>query len=909
MDGTNAEGPDVRFSLMERLRSGLTLSILIVALTAFVSGSGWHSAQAQILKEKPRQNAKEFGSRQNHLARESSPYLRMHSTNPVDWYPWGPEALQKALSENKPIFLSVGYSTCFWCHVMERQVFENEEIAAYMNEHFINIKVDREERPDIDDVYMTSLQVYFQLAQSTQGGGWPLSIFLTPDGKPIAGGTYFPPKETPGLTSFPTVLRQIQTAWKTRENDVRTTADLITREVTRLSTPSLTQSPVKPGPELVHAVLQSIESAYDPVEGGLDFDPKSPEGAKFPMACRLQLLQSQVGRPPAQGQKDPAEMLDVTLQKIAAGGIWDHLGGGFHRYATDRRWRVPHFEKMLYDNAQLAEIYVEAYRRTGRDQYRQTAEGIFEFVQRELTGPHGDFYSALDAETDGIEGAFYTWTKAELEKHLSAANLRIFTIVYGLDQPSALETGSVLSLPRPLPDVAETLGMPVSELEIRLAEMKKTMLAVRQKRSPLRKDDKVLTAWNGLMIRAYARGGQILKRQDYLEAASKAAARILAEHRDPNGGLLRINASLSEQQPAFLEDYAFLVSGLLALYDATHQDKWLNAARRLTDDQMSAFWDQKQGGFFFTSNRQEIVLTRLKNAYDHEMPSGNSVSVQNLVRLARLRSDETYRKHAEKTLEAFGNQLQDAPERSAYMAISLQEFLHWYGTPESQAAGEGLFSGGPSMVNRPRAEKTPQFKEARPDGDQAANASLHFPEHPGAIVQLLPDAESAAKSPHLAARGFLETDSLTPGKNCRLAIELVIEPGWHLNANPAQPDFLKPLTVSLSDPAGRQLQDIIYPQGEAFTVTGIDQPLSVYQGQVTVQATLPVPADASDALPVQIDVRVQLCNNQSCAAPTVLRLQGLIPISSSSQPARSVNQVFFPAASPPNAPRAFPVAP
>jgi len=909
MDRINAEGPGVLFFPMIRLRTGLMLCIWIVALTAFPVGSGWHSAQAQILKEKAGNNAQEFSARQNHLARESSPYLRMHSTNPVDWYPWGPEALQKALSENKPIFLSVGYSTCFWCHVMERQVFENEEIAAYMNEHFVNIKVDREERPDIDDVYMTSLQVYFQLAQSTQGGGWPLSIFLTPDGKPIAGGTYFPAKETPGLTSFPTVLHQIQAAWKTRENDVRTTADIITREVTRLSTPPLTDSFSKPGPELVQAVLQAIESAYDPLEGGLDFDPKAPDGAKFPMACRLQLLQSQVGRAAAPGQKDIAEMLDVTLQKIAAGGIWDHLGGGFHRYATDRRWRVPHFEKMLYDNAQLAEIYVEAYRRTGRVQYRRIAEGIFEFVQRELTSPHGDFYSALDAQTDGIEGAYYTWTKTELEKYLSAANLRIFTLVYGLDQPSALETGSVLYLPRPLPDVAETLGMPVSELEIRLAEMRTTMLAVRQQRSPLRKDDKVLTGWNGLMIRAYARGGQILKRHDYLEAASKAAARILAEHRDPNGGLLRINASLSEQQPAFLEDYAFLVSGLLALYDATHQDKWLNAARRLTDDQISAFWDQKRGGFFFTSTRQEVILTRLKNAYDNEMPSGNSVSVQNLVRLARLRSDESYRKHAEKTLAAFGGQLQDAPGRSAYLAISLQEFLHWYGTPESQAAGEGLFSGGLSMVTRPRAEKTPPSQEAHLAGEQAAKTSLRFPEHPGAVVQLLPDAASAAKTPHLAARGFLETDTLTPGKNCRLAIELVIEPGWHLNANPAQPDFLKPLTISLPAAAGRQLKDIVYPQGEAFMVAGVEQPLSVYQGQVIVRAIMPVPAHASEELPVQVDVRVQLCNEQSCAAPTVLRLQGLIPVSSPGKTPRSINQVFFSSAATPTGPRAFPVAP
>lgn len=856
----------------------------------------------------------EFGKKLNHLGRETSPYLRMHATNPVDWYPWSAEALQKALKENKPIFLSVGYSTCFWCHVMERQVFQNEEIAAYMNEHFVNIKVDREERPDIDDVYMTSLQVYLQLSQSSQTGGWPLSIFLTPDTKPIAGGTYFPPDEQPGQTSFPSVLRQIQKAWVSREKDVRSTADLISREVARLSVPTVVTRSVKLSPVLVDQVVQAVEQAYDPQSGGFDFDPEHPEGAKFPVACRLLLLQSQVGRPSREGGSDPAVMLDRTLSRMAGGGIRDHLGGGFHRYSTDRRWHVPHFEKMLYDNALLAEVYVEAYRRTGLEQYRQVTEEIFSFVRRELTGPHGEFYSALDAETDGIEGAYYVWSKAELEQHLTAGNYRTFTATYGIDQPAGFEPGYILHLPRTIPEVAESLVMPVSELETRLAEMRKKLLEARQQRKALHQDDKVLTAWNGLMIRAYARAGQILKRQDYVDAASKAAGHLLATHRDANGGLLRLAGEKADQQSAFLEDYAFFVSGLLTLYEATHEEKWLNAARRLTDDQLSAYWDQKQGGFFFTSSRQEVVLARLKNAYDNEMPSGNSISAQNLVRLARLRSDETYRKYAEKTFAAFGGQLQDSPRQSAYLALALQEYLHWFGAPELQAAGDDLFAGSLSAPRQPNTRQPdarqtdsksmprpapPEFPPTAPPSTIAPPAA-GLGDGPGpvaapaaSIVHLTATEESAKKIPRVQARGFLNVDRVVPGQECLLAVELTIEPEWHLNANPAQPDYLIPLTATLKQPTGAQLKEIAYPRGQTLMVTGIDQPLSVYEGRVLVRAKLAVPSDAIGTLPMRIDLRLQMCNHQTCLPPAVLSLIGEIPVAGSGEKPKQLNDAVF----------------
>ncbi|WP_437229411.1 DUF255 domain-containing protein [Planctomicrobium sp. SH661] len=842
------------------------------------------SAHGQILPgPKPQSSSKDFGGKQNHLAREGSPYLRQHADNPVEWYPWGPEALQKALKENKPIFLSIGYSTCFWCHVMERQVFENKEIAAYMNEHFVNIKVDREERPDLDDVYMTSLQVYFQLARSSQGGGWPLSMFLTPEGRPIAGGTYFPPEEMPGQTSFPTVLRQIQNAWATREKDVRATADLITREVARLSAPAVTLTPVHLGPELVTAAVGSVQQSYDPQEGGLDFDPQAPEGPKFPVPCRLQLLQSQIGRPLAEGEKDSAAMLDHTLTRMAAGGIRDHLGGGFHRYSTDRRWHVPHFEKMLYDNAQLAEIYAEAYRRTGRDQYKQIAEEIFGFVKQELTGANGQFYSALDAETDGVEGAYYLWSKPELEKVLSASNLRLFATAYGTEVPGE-SSGIVLRMPMSFPDTAETLGLPMGELELRLAEMRKQLLEVRRQRTPLRKDDKVLTGWNGLMIRAYARAGQIFKRQDYLDSASKAAVYLLAEHMDPKGGLLRTDAGPSEQQPAFLEDYAFLISGLLALYEATHEDKWLSAARRLMDDQISGFWDQKQGGFYFTANRQETVLARIKSARDSEIPSGNSVSAQNLVRLSRLKGDETYRNYAQKTFAAFGQQLQTDPSQYPYLAMALQEYLHWYGAPKSQAAGDGLFSGG---LSRPVREP------AMPSGNNQAPANFTFPDRTGTVAVLTAAAGENGSSQHVIARGFLDKDALTPGGECRFIIEVVVENGWHLNANPPSPEFVIPLEVSVAGNSGVQLKDVKYPAGKAFTVKGIEESLSVYEGTVLVSGVLVLPEIAAETIALNLDVQLQTCNERNCLPRSIMRLSGSIPVATAEKPAQPVNASIF----------------
>ena len=456
----------------------------------------------------------------NRLAKESSPYLLLHQHNPVDWYPWGPEALQAAKDQNKPIFLSIGYSSCFWCHVMERKVFENEKIAEYMNEHFICVKVDREERPDLDDIYMTSLQIYFQAIGSPQGGGWPLSMFLTPEGEPFAGGTYFPPEDMPGRPGFPSVCQTVVELWGQREAEIRRTAKLISNEVRRVMVPSPVDPSVPLTKTLVDKTVSSILDSYDPDFGGLDFNPQRPDGPKFPVPSRLRLLQSQAGHPLS--EKSLAAV-DDTLSRMAMGGIYDHLGGGFHRYSTDRKWLVPHFEKMLYDNAQLGEVYSEAYRRTNKQAYREVAEGIFDFVLREMTDLQGGFYSALDAETDGVEGAFYVWSPEEVQTLLPADDAQVFMKVYGLDQPEFFEHGYVLHLPKSLADTAVELQMPEAEVRAIVKLSRGKLLEARNKRPALLKDDKVLTSWNGLMIASFARGGQRLSRPGLHRSCGKGS--------------------------------------------------------------------------------------------------------------------------------------------------------------------------------------------------------------------------------------------------------------------------------------------------------------------------------------------------------------------------------------------------
>ncbi|HSG70046.1 MAG TPA: thioredoxin domain-containing protein, partial [Planctomycetaceae bacterium] len=409
----------------------------------------------------------------NRLARESSPYLLLHQHNPVDWYPWGQAAFEKAKTENKPIFLSIGYSSCYWCHVMERLVFENEEIAKYMNEHFVNVKVDREERPDVDDIYMTSLIVYFQLIGSPQGGGWPLSMFLTPEGQPFAGGSYFPPEDQGGRIGFPTVMERVHTLWTEKETDIRQNAKVVTDAVQRQMKPRLTLEETRLDLTLVELTVNSLKESYDSEYGGIDFRASQPNSPKFPVPAKLRLL---LDRAIEANDEDARKIVLHTLTAIARGGIRDHLGGGFHRYSTDRQWLVPHFEKMLYDQGQLVSLYLDAWKLTQDPLFEDAARSTLDFVLAEMTDEAGGFYSALDAETETIEGKYYVWDPAELETSLGEEDYPLFAESFGLTQPNPFEHGYVLHLPRSVGESAKKLGIAEADLQSKIAPWKKQLL-------------------------------------------------------------------------------------------------------------------------------------------------------------------------------------------------------------------------------------------------------------------------------------------------------------------------------------------------------------------------------------------------------------------------------------------------
>lgn len=796
----------------------------------------------------------------NQLARETSPYLLQHAHNPVNWHPWGPEAFAKAKKESKPVFLSIGYSSCYWCHVMERLVFEDEAIAKQMNEQFVCIKVDREERPDIDDIYMTSLIVYLQMIGSRQGGGWPLSMFLTPEGKPIAGGTYFPPETKQGRMGFPDVMKAIDDAWKNHRDGVDSNADIIAKEVRRLMKPGLNLTPTSLKRELVTDAAASVLSTYDPLHGGIDFSPESPNSPKFPTPVKLDLLQYAVRRG---DNTAAAKAVDHTLAEIARGGIRDHLAGGFHRYSTDRAWQVPHFEKMLYDQAQLADSFVQAYRRTGREEFRQAAETTYDFVLNRMTSKDGAFHSALDAETDGVEGKHYVWSEQEIADGVPPESLAMFRTAYGLDQPQVFEHGYILHHAQSPEALADQLGMTTMDLEARLLPLRRQLLAVRDRRPALREDDKILTSWNGLVIRSLARAGQLLRREDYTAAAEKAALFILTTLRDKDGRLYRTHRAGQSKLNAYLDDYAFLIEGLLALHTTTKDEKWLNAARRLMNDQIAQFWDETGHGFYFTPTHHEELLVRTKNANDAVLPSGNSVSVRNLIRLASLTKDDSYRKKAEQTLQLFAGQLANRPRGLANMAVALGEYLDDpnYAAASTQRVNPTELAQNEAAVIQIAAE-TPAPKDGKPE-----------------IV---------------TARAYLNVDRLPAGSKCRIVVFIDIQKGWHINQNPAVPENLIPTKVSLKSGQKVTLTDLKYPAGEKLKIPGFDEDARVYEGQIAVYGTLNIPAEAAEADMTEISVRYQPCNDKSCLAPKTVKLNGKVPIATPGQAVKFINQNLFP---------------
>jgi uncharacterized protein YyaL (SSP411 family) len=598
----------------------------------------------------------------NRLIHEKSPYLLQHAHNPVDWRPWGQEAFDEARKQNKPIFLSVGYSTCHWCHVMERESFENEAIAAFLNGHFICIKVDREERPDVDGVYMSYIQA------TTGGGGWPMSVWLTPDLKPFAGGTYFPPDDRGGRAGLMTALERIAEAWGKDRQRILVSSENALAKLRK----DLQPSPASGSASAKHALESGFflfRHSFDGKQGGFGGAPKFPRPAVYNFLLRYYA---------ATKNKDALDMVVTTLRAMAKGGMHDQLGGGFHRYSVDANWFQPHFEKMLYDQALLATSYLEAFQITGEVEFADSARRIFEYVSRDMQDADGAFYSAEDADSvldatrpwEKGEGAFYVWSQPEIERVLGKRDSEYFCYRYGVnpkgnakEDPYHELTGkNILTQIHSLEETARHFHAAVEEVSLSIDDSKRKLLARRSTRVPPQRDDKVLTGWNGLMISALAKGGTILNQPAYTQAARHAADFLLERLYDPKTGILLHRYRQQDAAiPGFLEDYAFFSQGLLDLYEADFQLPYLQAAIRLTEKQIELFEDRSAGGFFGAPATDPSLLVRIKDAYDGAEPSGNSVTAYNLFRLAQITDRQDFRESAGRLLAVFARRMEAAP--------------------------------------------------------------------------------------------------------------------------------------------------------------------------------------------------------------------------------------------------------
>jgi uncharacterized protein len=592
----------------------------------------------------------------NKLINETSPYLLQHAHNPVDWYPWGEEAFARAREENKPVLLSIGYSACHWCHVMAHESFEDERIAQLMNENFVNIKVDREERPDLDQIYMNAVQMM------THHGGWPMTVFLTPDGVPFYGGTYFPPQDRYNMPGFPRVLIGVAEAYRDKREEIAETGASLVNELQRLSVTGGSDYAIEN--ELLDAAYLGVVRTYDSTNGGFGGAPK------FPPAMTMEFLLRTYVRT---GNKDAFEMVRATCEKMANGGIYDQLGGGFHRYSTDAKWLVPHFEKMLYDNALLSRIYLHVYQVTQDPAHRKTAEGILDYVLREMTDPSGGFYSTQDADSEGHEGKFFVWKLSEIQAALSEPDATLFAAFYDITERGNFEGSNIPNIIRPLQEVAQQLKVSVEELEQSLARSRQQLFELRESRVKPDRDEKIITAWNGLMLASFSEAGVILNRADYTSAARQNAQFLLANlYRD--GALLRTHKDGISKFNAYLEDYAFLIEGLVTLFETTGELAWLTHAITLSDKMIDEFWDHENGGFFFTGQNHENLIVRSKDFFDNATPSGNSVAAQALLRLAVITDNQSYRDLAVATLREVADQSRRYASGFGY-ALSAMDFL------------------------------------------------------------------------------------------------------------------------------------------------------------------------------------------------------------------------------------------
>jgi len=755
----------------------------------------------------------------NELIDSSSPYLLQHAHNPVDWREWSDETLELAREQDKPIFLSVGYSTCYWCHVMERKVFSDPDIAAIMNEDFINIKIDRETRPDIDQIYMMATRLM------TRSGGWPNSVFLTPELKPFFAGTYFGPEDQGRRPGFPRLLRAISDGWNNQRDQMLSAADRLAGAIRQALSSDASAS--LPQPALDHslpdAAAAGLAQRYDEEFGGFGLAPKFPQGFSFPFLFDVA---------DRQGDASLAKMALHTLEMMAAGGIHDHVGGGFHRYSTDEKWYVPHFEKMLYNQAQLARAYVQAHERTGDPAPANVARGIFRYVDELMTSPDGGFYSALDAETDAVEGAYYVWSEAQLDEALEPEQRELLNKTFRIAPVPRIRGhkhpgGGTLVMRAPLDELADQIGVERERLRTQLDDVLATLKAARDERQLPRLDDKVIAAWNGLMIDAYAFAGAALDEPSYISRAQRAASFVLETLVRDDGRLMRIWRRGEVEQEGFIQDYAMVIRGLLSLHRVTEDGRWLDAAVRLTDQAGRLFWDQDDGGYFFAAPNPHL-LTRSKQIADSAIPSGNSVMAHNLLRLAAATGEDRYRDRAKAVLTQFAAAADRSPPG----------YLHFIHAIERLAArGADDDASGKAAVRLPQSFTEP---DDAPGGLASADRVAITVQGPSGPVQV--DEEFTVRT------------------------RLKIDDGWHINAADGVPPGLIPSEIDVRSAAPIEVLEIEYPEPETLDAPFADEPIPVYSGEIEILATARLreaaPSDGRTSL--RVLWRVQACDDRRC---------------------------------------------
>ena len=726
----------------------------------------------------------------NQLILEDSPYLLQHAHNPVDWHPWSEAAFLKAKQQNKPIFLSIGYSTCHWCHVMERESFENLPIAALLNRDFIAIKVDRESHPDVDEVYMTAVMLM------TGHGGWPMSSFLTPEGKPFYGGTYYTPEQ------FTSLLQQVNQLWKERPDDVIAQAEKVADAVAESNRLRGEAKALDEG--VIAQALKSMQNAFDEIQGGFGQAPK------FPREPWLYLLLDQAQR---HGDQAALQMLTVTLDHMGRGGIYDQVAGGFHRYSTDYEWLVPHFEKMLYNQAHLSRIYLGAWRITGREDFRRIATQTLDYVLREMTSPDGGFYSATDADSEGEEGLFFTWTEDELNAALDKQQASLATTLYGVTPSGNFEGRNILHLPQTLAEFADEKQRSLSDLLTQLEQINQILLETRNKRIPPLRDDKIVTSWNGMMITAFAQAADLLDNTSYRDAALKAAEFLWQQNRYKPGYLWRVHLNGQSSIAATQEDYAYLSESFLYLYDLTGEPLWLERAKELAGAMTGRFLDRQQGGFFMNEAESSITgMGRPKDeGADNAIPSGSSVAIHSLQRLWQRSGDLDFRKQTDGLISRFAPALEATPISYGYLLSAVAD--HRHGELGSRAyAGQGGI-------------------RIHADTSQAAEQTL-------------------------------------------LNLKIQIPDGWHINSNQPSGKDLIATRMSLAEQSnGWQMGPVTYPKGKQQKLAFQQQPLSVYGGDISLQTLLKqIDGDHPGSTTLPVELQLQACNDQVCLPPETVTL-------------------------------------